>query len=161
MNPITGTVVGEDGKEVAVTMVQMVEKFEKSCKVTLHWWIGKPSSNITDELSEILWTAFYPLPFLSGYLWSKFTFLLQTNQQWNWDLKRPPLPLSENLQKFSRSDWGWLPLNIWILKEFVYPYQTNISGSSWRPLYTSLVKSWENNKSQMTSSLSPLLHIAT
>ena len=35
MNPITGTVVGEDGKEVAVTMVQMVEKFEKSCKVTL------------------------------------------------------------------------------------------------------------------------------
>jgi len=33
MNPITGTVVGEDGKEVAVTMVQMVEKFEKSCKV--------------------------------------------------------------------------------------------------------------------------------
>ena len=41
MNPITGTVVGEDGKVVAVTMVQMVEKFEKSCKVT-------------DELSEIL-----------------------------------------------------------------------------------------------------------
>ena len=35
MNPITGTVVGEDGKEVEVTMVQMVEKFEKSCKVTL------------------------------------------------------------------------------------------------------------------------------
>ena len=35
MNPITGTVVGEDGKEVAVTMVQMVEKFEKSCKVAL------------------------------------------------------------------------------------------------------------------------------
>ena len=36
MNPITGTVVGEDGKEVAVTMVQMVEKFEKSCKVAPH-----------------------------------------------------------------------------------------------------------------------------
>ena len=33
-NPITGTVVGEDGKEVAVSMVQMVQKFEKSCKVT-------------------------------------------------------------------------------------------------------------------------------
>merc|ERR1712060_131470 len=33
MNPITGTVLGDDGKEVAVTMVQMVEKFEKSCKV--------------------------------------------------------------------------------------------------------------------------------
>ena len=32
----TGTVVGDDGKEVAVTMVQMVEKFEKSCKVKLH-----------------------------------------------------------------------------------------------------------------------------
>ena len=31
-----GTVVGDDGKEVAVTMVQMVEKFEKSCKVKLH-----------------------------------------------------------------------------------------------------------------------------
>merc|ERR1712210_380328 len=30
MNPITGTVVGEDGKEVAVTMVEM---FEKSCNV--------------------------------------------------------------------------------------------------------------------------------
>merc|ERR1712083_445907 len=29
MNPITGTVLGDDGKEVAVTMVQMVEKFEK------------------------------------------------------------------------------------------------------------------------------------
>ena len=36
MNPITGTVVGDDGKEVAVTMVQMVEKFEKSCKVAPH-----------------------------------------------------------------------------------------------------------------------------
>jgi len=33
MNPITGTVVGEDGKELAVSMVQMVQKFEKSCKV--------------------------------------------------------------------------------------------------------------------------------
>ena len=93
MNPITGTVVGEDGKEVAVTMVQMVEKFEKSCKVTLHWWIGKPSSNITDELSEILWTAFYPLPFLSGYFFlSKFTFYYKqiNNEIENW--KEPPSP---------------------------------------------------------------------
>jgi len=33
MNPITGTLVGEDGKEVEVSMVTMVQKFEKSCKV--------------------------------------------------------------------------------------------------------------------------------
>lgn len=33
MNPITGTILGEDGKEMAVSMVDMVQKFEKSCKV--------------------------------------------------------------------------------------------------------------------------------
>ena len=43
MNPITGTVLGDDGKEVAVTMVQMVEKFEKSCKVGM---IFKHSGNL-------------------------------------------------------------------------------------------------------------------
>ena len=49
-NPITGTVVGEDGKEVAVSMVQMVQKFEKSCKVTP-----------LDFLFLKLYSLFYPM----------------------------------------------------------------------------------------------------
>ena len=97
MNPITGTVVGEDGKEVAVTMVQMVEKFEKSCKVTLHWWIGKPFSNITDELSEILWTAFYPLPFLSGYFfYQNLHFITNKSIMKLRTEKNPPPPFWES-----------------------------------------------------------------